>query len=710
MHEFFCEKLTQSFLTLCDEERGNEMDKEHIFVLLQPVNVLKGIGEKTAKALNDLSIVTIYDLMTHFPRRYEDIKPRQLHSIQDQEKVTLKGMVVTEPIVNHYGFKKNRLYFRMALGEDVITVSFFNQFYLKQQIQLGEEIALYGKWDARKKSLTAIKIIGKASRASHEELNLEAVYRTNRSIRQANLIRYIQQAFQEYGSFIFEPLPTELRQKYGFITYAQAMYAMHFPKDSTESEQARQQLIYQELFIYQLALQMRLKKRRQEKNGQLLKYNNQELKAFIQTLPFELTADQKKVVNEICYDLLAPYEMNRLLQGDVGSGKTIVAVLTMVATALANAQSVLMVPTEILANQHVQSIEKLLKKTDLRVEKLTSSTLNKEREQILADLASGKIHLLVGTHAVFQPDVCFKQLGFVVIDEQHRFGVKQRKAITEKGQGVNVLQMTATPIPRTLAITTFGEMDVSVLKEVPKGRKPIRTYWAQIRDMERVLEFVKKEILNGRQAYIVSPLIEESETLDIKNAEEVYQTISQKFQKDIQIGLLHGRLKTDEKDRVMESFQQNEIQLLVATTVIEVGVDVPNATIMVILDADRFGLAQLHQLRGRVGRGNFESYCFILASPKTENGKKRMKIMCESTDGFYLSEQDLQLRGAGDVLGTKQSGFPEFSIADVIRDYAILEEARKDAIWLATKQSQLLSQNKELLWLVDYQQKESLEV
>lgn len=686
------------------------MDKEHIFVLLQPVNVLKGIGEKTAKALNDLSIVTIYDLMTHFPRRYEDIKPRQLHSIQDQEKVTLKGMVVTEPIVNHYGFKKNRLYFRMALGEDVITVSFFNQFYLKQQIQLGEEIALYGKWDARKKSLTAIKIIGKASRASHEELNLEAVYRTNRSIRQANLIRYIQQAFQEYGSFIFEPLPTELRQKYGFITYAQAMYAMHFPKDSTESEQARQQLIYQELFIYQLALQMRLKKRRQEKNGQLLKYNNQELKAFIQTLPFELTADQKKVVNEICYDLLAPYEMNRLLQGDVGSGKTIVAVLTMVATALANAQSVLMVPTEILANQHVQSIEKLLKKTDLRVEKLTSSTLNKEREQILADLASGKIHLLVGTHAVFQPDVCFKQLGFVVIDEQHRFGVKQRKAITEKGQGVNVLQMTATPIPRTLAITTFGEMDVSVLKEVPKGRKPIRTYWAQIRDMERVLEFVKKEILNGRQAYIVSPLIEESETLDIKNAEEVYQTISQKFQKDIQIGLLHGRLKTDEKDRVMESFQQNEIQLLVATTVIEVGVDVPNATIMVILDADRFGLAQLHQLRGRVGRGNFESYCFILASPKTENGKKRMKIMCESTDGFYLSEQDLQLRGAGDVLGTKQSGFPEFSIADVIRDYAILEEARKDAIWLATKQSQLLSQNKELLWLVDYQQKESLEV
>lgn len=686
------------------------MDKEHIFVLLQPVNVLKGIGEKTAKALNDLSIVTIYDLMTHFPRRYEDIKPRQLHSIQDQEKVTLKGMVVTEPIVNHYGFKKNRLYFRMALGEDVITVSFFNQFYLKQQIQLGEEIALYGKWDARKKSLTAIKIIGKASRASHEELNLEAVYRTNRSIRQANLIRYIQQAFQEYGSFIFEPLPTELRQKYGFITYAQAMYAMHFPKDSTESEQARQQLIYQELFIYQLALQMRLKKRRQEKNGQLLKYNNQELKAFIQTLPFELTADQKKVVNEICYDLLAPYEMNRLLQGDVGSGKTIVAVLTMVATALANAQSVLMVPTEILANQHVQSIEKLLKKTDLRVEKLTSSTSDKEREQILADLASGKIHLLVGTHAVFQPDVCFKQLGFVVIDEQHRFGVKQRKAITEKGQGVNVLQMTATPIPRTLAITTFGEMDVSVLKEVPKGRKPIRTYWAQIRDMERVLEFVKKEILNGRQAYIVSPLIEESETLDIKNAEEVYQTISQKFQKDIQIGLLHGRLKTDEKDRVMESFQQNEIQLLVATTVIEVGVDVPNATIMVILDADRFGLAQLHQLRGRVGRGNFESYCFILASPKTENGKKRMKIMCESTDGFYLSEQDLQLRGAGDVLGTKQSGFPEFSIADVIRDYAILEEARKDAIWLATKQSQLLSQNKELLWLVDYQQKESLEV
>lgn len=657
--------------------------------IFDSVQYLKGVGPKKIEPLHDLGIDTVYDLLTHFPFRYEDLQIRDVSTILDQEKVTLAGVIVTDPTVNYYGFKKNRLSFRMAIGEQVIQVSFFNQPYLKDKVKLHEDCVIYGKWDAKRSTLMGMKIIASGEMQNQEATtSFEAVYRTNKSIRQSTLLKLIRTALDDYQKEIPNPLPIRLQEQHQLISHGQAVEWMHFPTEPWQTEEARKQLVYQELFLYQLRLQQLRQKRHEGKAGQSVLYDNQKLRAFIQTLPFMLTDGQKQVVNEICFDLRAPYEMNRLLQGDVGSGKTVVATIAMVATALTGKQACLMVPTELLADQHFETICKLTHQTDLKVVKLTGATTQKERREILPQIADGTAQLIVGTHALFQQEVAYHQLAMIVIDEQHRFGVKQRQQLADKGQGVNVLQMTATPIPRTLAITAFGEMDTSILKEIPKGRQPIQTYWVKENELERIYDFVEKEVAAGRQAYIISPLIEESENLDVQNATEIFEAITAYFSKRINVGLLHGRMKSEQKDEVMTAFQQNDVQVLVSTTVIEVGVDVPNATVMVILDADRFGLAQLHQLRGRVGRGTHASTCILIASPKTENGKERMKIMCESTDGFYLSQKDLELRGSGDIFGVKQSGIPEFKVADIVTDYDILEQARQDAMMFVVEESQ----------------------
>ena len=654
---------------------GEEMDK----TVFQSVRFLSGVGPKRMEPLHDLGIDTIYDLLTHFPFRYEDLQVRDVSTIMDQEKVTLAGIIVTEPVVHYYGFKKNRISCRMAIGEQVIQVSFFNQPYLKNKLIQHQECIIFGKWDAKRSTLMGMKIIS-TKEDIEETSNFEAVYRTNKSIRQSTLLKLIQTALPLYKENIPNPLPASIQKKRQLLSHPEAVEGMHFPKDERHSKQSRQQLVYQELFCYQLKLQSLKKKRHHSKQGQSILYENTALKAFIQTLPFTLTEGQKKVVNEICYDLRAPYEMSRLLQGDVGSGKTVVATIAMVATALTGKQACLMVPTELLADQHYETICALTKETEIKVGKLTGTTTLKERRVLLEQLKQGELQILVGTHALFQEDVIYHDLAFIVIDEQHRFGVKQRAQLAQKGTGVNVLQMTATPIPRTLAITSFGEMDTSILKEAPKGRQPIRTFWVKEQELEKVYDYIEKQVQAGRQAYVISPLIEESENLDVQNATEIYEMISKRFENRLSVGLLHGRLKSDEKESVMTAFQKNDVQVLVSTTVIEVGVDVPNATVMVILDADRFGLAQLHQLRGRVGRGEHASTCILIASPKTEQGKQRMQIMCESTDGFYLSQKDLELRGSGDVFGLRQSGIPEFKVADIVQDYDILEQAREDAI------------------------------
>lgn len=626
--------------------------------IYDPVGELPHVGPKRVEALHSLGIDTIYDLITHFPFRYEDIKVKTLDEIEDSDKVTLKGQVVTAPVVHHYDFKKSRLSFKLAIEDAIISVTFFNQPYLKQKIMLEDEVAIFGKWERARQTLAGMKILG----SSNGQDDYTAIYHVNKTIKQQTILNLIKQAIELYSSVIPEILPQHLQQTYHLMTHREAIRAMHFPKNDEESEQARRQIIYQEFFLYQVRLQMLQRSRKTNNRGIPILYDVDKLKGFIATLPFELTDGQKKVVNEICRDLRKPYEMNRLLQGDVGSGKTIVAVIALMATVLGGYQGAFMVPTEILAEQHYRTLQSLFEYTGVSVALLTGSTKAKDRKELLNRLASGDLHILIGTHALIQEDVVFADLGLVITDEQHRFGVQQRHKLNEKGNNPNVLYMTATPIPRTLAITTMGEMDVSVLDQMPDGRKPIKTIWNKSDKIENVLEFIRKQMDNGQQAYIITPLIEKSESLDVKNAEDVHQAVTAYYKGTYQIGLLHGRLKSEEKDQIMRSFQNNELQILVSTTVIEVGLNVPNATVMVIQDADRFGLSQLHQLRGRVGRGDKESYCVLVADPKTDNGKERMRIMVESTDGFYLSQRDLELRGPGDLFGKQTIRLARFQI------------------------------------------------
>lgn len=569
--------------------------------------------------------------------------------------------------------------FRMMQDHAVINVSFFNQPYLKDKIVMSEEIAVYGKWDAKRKSLNGMKILA----AKNDGEDFAPIYHVNKKVRQSSLIQLIRTGFEKYGELISEILPKDLLEKYRLMPRREAMFAMHFPSNPEESHLAKRRVVFEEFFLFQLKMQGLKRQEKAEKNGLIIQYDVDRLKSFTQKLPFELTAAQKKVTNEICRDLMSPNHMQRLLQGDVGSGKTVVAAIALYATMTAGFQGALMVPTEILAQQHMESLQQLYDPLEVRTALLTGSTKTKERREILAQLAIGEIDIIIGTHALIQEDVLFHRLGLVITDEQHRFGVNQRRVLREKGLKPDVLFMTATPIPRTLAITAFGEMDVSIIDEMPAGRIPIETRWIRPPQLDTVLEWMEKELARGHQAYVICPLIEESEALDVKNATEIFEHMSAFFNPTYQVGLLHGKMKNQEKEEIMQEFKENNLQLLVSTTVIEVGVNVPNATVMLIMDADRFGLAQLHQLRGRVGRGSDASYCILVANPKNDMGVERMKIMTETNNGFVLSEKDLELRGPGEVFGARQSGVPQFAVGDIVTDFNILEVARQEAnaIW-----------------------------
>lgn len=643
--------------------------------LQDPVTALSGVGEKRAETLATLGIETIEDLLSYYPFRYEDIQERQIQEINDQEKVTLKGLVVSPAVLNRFGYKKSKLSFRLMQENDVFMVSFFNQPYLKDKVVVGEEIAIYGRWDAKRQTLNGMKILSSSS----QNEGFSPIYHVNKSIRQTTLIQLIKQAFEQYYGYIEENLPQNLVDKYRLFARNEAMWAMHFPKTMEDHHQAKRRVIFEEFFVFQMKIQGLKTKEKAEKNGLSIPYDIQKLKAFIASLPFELTNAQKKVTNEICKDLLSPKHMQRLLQGDVGSGKTIVAVIVLYAATTAGFQGALMVPTEILAQQHYQSLAELLRPFEVNVALLTGSTKTKERQQILADLKSGELDIIIGTHALIQDEVDFAHLGLVITDEQHRFGVNQRKVLREKGYKPDVLFMTATPIPRTLAITAYGEMDVSIIDEMPAGRIPIVTRWVIPKQLDQVLKWGQTELASHHQMYVICPLIEESESLDVENAQKIYEQLRDYYAPDYQVGLLHGRMKNDEKDAVMQAFKENQLQVLVSTTVIEVGVNVPNATAMIIIDADRFGLAQLHQLRGRVGRGSQASYCILVANPKNEVGKERMKIMTQTNNGFVVSQKDLELRGPGEVFGNRQSGLPVFHFADIVADAHILEVAKEEA-------------------------------
>lgn len=641
-----------------------------------PVTEVKGIGTQIAKNLQEMNIYTINDLLEYFPFRYEDYRMKDLADISHEERVTVEGVIHSEPIIRFYGKKKSRLELRVLVGNYLIKAILFNQAYLKSKLHLNDTVTLTGKWDKHKLTITVSQLHIGQKVTSNE---LMPVYSVKGKVNPKAMGKFVSLAFDQYKDHIVENLPLELVEKYRLMGKQEALLQLHYPNDPILFKQARRRMIYEEFLYFQLKMQALRKFERENSNGKSIHYDLPRLKELIKSLPFELTNAQKRVVNEILKDLKSPFRMNRLLQGDVGSGKTAVASLAIFASFTAGFQSALMVPTEILAEQHFQGIKALLEPFGVSCELLTSSIKGKKKQEILERLKNNEIHLLIGTHALIQDYVIFHSLGLVITDEQHRFGVEQRRILREKGYAPDVLFMTATPIPRTLAITAFGEMDVSIIDEMPQGRQTIETHWVKQQMISQVLEKVQQELNKGHQAYIICPLIEDSDKLDVQNAIDVYAQLQTYFHGKYQVGLMHGRLHAKEKEEVMHLFSQNKIQVLVSTTVVEVGVNVPNATMMVIYDAERFGLAQLHQLRGRVGRGSAKSYCILLADPKSDIGKERMRIMTETTNGFELSEKDLELRGPGEFFGKRQSGIPEFKIADMVTDFKALEVARDDA-------------------------------
>lgn len=634
--------------------------------------VLPGVGEKSAVKFQQLGLETVEDVLCYYPFRYDDFAARSVLELEDGEKALISGLVLTPATVQYYGFKRNKLRFSLRQGEVVIAVSFFNQPYLVERIKVGQEIAVWGKWDKTKAGLTGMKLVAQLGD------ELQPIYHVAQGISQASIVKLIKAAFDKgYGELLRENLPQTLKERYRLVERRQAVRAMHFPQNVAEYKQALRRIKFEELFYFQLRLQQLKLANQAVSEGLAISYLADKMREKMTSLPFELTEAQSGALDEILADMKSSGHMNRLLQGDVGSGKTVVAALAMYAACTAGMQAAIMVPTEILAEQHLESLSQLF--PELSIVLLTGSMRAVARRTALAAIESGEVDMIVGTHALIQDSVNYHCLGLVVTDEQHRFGVKQRRLLREKGDNPDVLMMTATPIPRTLAITSFGDMDVSIINQLPAGRKPIVTRWVKHEQFSVVLTWLEKELAKGAQVYVVSPLIEESETLDLKNAIALEAELAAYFKEKARVVLLHGQMKNDEKDVIMQDFKEGKTDILVSTTVIEVGVNVPNATVMVIMDADRFGLSQLHQLRGRVGRGQKQSYAILVANPKTEAGKERMRIMTEITDGFVLAEEDLKMRGSGEIFGTRQSGLPEFQVANIIEDYAILEEARRVA-------------------------------
>lgn len=642
------------------------------------VEVLPGVGKQKKEALAELGIHSIADLLSYFPYRYEDYRLSDLSEARHEERVTVEGQVYGQPSVRWYGKKKSRMTLKLLVRGIPVQVVWFNQAFLKDKLQAGKTIVVSGKWDRNRMQLTADRTWISPSEIEKYAGRFEPVYSVSGKVKVNWLRKLIHSAFQAYGQEIGEILPHALRNKYRLIPRATAMYYLHFPKGKEEGRQARRRMVYEELFLYELKIMWLRRIHRTKGKGLAHAFPDEKVEQFIAGLSFPLTGAQQRVTREILNDLREPVQMNRLLQGDVGSGKTVVAAIALYANYLSGYQGAIMVPTEILAEQHASSLQGLLSPWGLNVITLTGSMTAREKREAQGQIKMGLADVVVGTHALIQEVVEFRKLGLVITDEQHRFGVKQRAMFREKGEVPDVLHMTATPIPRTLSITVFGEMDVSTIDEMPKGRQPVDTYWVKKELWPRIVNFIRKECQNGRQAYVICPLIEESEKLDLENAQEVFEQLVTELA-PLRVGLLHGRMSPAEKEEVMRSFAENDVQVLVSTTVVEVGVNVPNATVMVIYDADRFGLAQLHQLRGRVGRGGGASTCILVANPKSETGNERMRIMTETTDGFEISRRDLMLRGPGDFLGVKQSGLPDFKVADLNQDLTVLEYACADA-------------------------------
>ena len=647
--------------------------------LTDAIGELKGVGEKVGAKLAKLGIFTVGQMVEHYPREYED--RRKLTPISEcvlDESNNILGKVCSQPQLTKKG-NKIIVSFRIKDATGSLMVTFFGQAYMKNNFKLGESYLFYGKVKHKygyheMESPEYQKVVDTEHLGTVTKIT--PIYPTTSKLSQKVIRSLIETCLEEVLPQIEDHLPRQIIKQYHLISKQEALRGIHFPKDSEHFFAARKRLVFEELFMLQLSL-YQLKADFAKKLLGISHRVTPELKDFMATLPFELTGAQKRVMREIVHDMKSTYAMNRLVQGDVGSGKTVIAAISLFLAVKDGYQGALMAPTEVLVIQHYEFIREIMEPFGIRVGLLTGSTTAKQKRELLAGLKEKEIDIIVGTHALIEDNVEIPYLGLVITDEQHRFGVRQRLKLAEKGQIPDVMVMTATPIPRTLALILYGDMDISIIDELPPGRQPIKTNAVGSDYHQRIYRFIERQIAEGRQCYIICPMVEENEKVgDLKNVVEYTEYLRTQEFPHIPIAYLHGKMKPKEKNAIMADFAENKTKILVSTTVIEVGVNVPNATLMLIENAERFGLSQLHQLRGRVGRGKHQSYCILVSDSKNKVTKKRLQIMEESTDGFVIAETDLKLRGPGEFFGTKQHGLPEMKIANLYTDANVLKEVQ----------------------------------
>jgi len=675
--------------------------------LQDPVRYLKGVGPKKAKIFNQAGINTVEDLLYYFPRRYEDrAKFTLISELHEGNTQTIKVEVLAGG--QRQSWRRRRFnILELAVGDNTGRIScvWFNQPYLGDYFKVGTTLILYGKVEryGSKLQMTQPEFEIVSGQGQDESLNIGRivpVYPLPEGLTQRAIRRFIKETLDRYLSETSDFLPFDVRSRNNLLNLAKSIIQIHFPESFDLQKSAYQRLSFEEFFLFQVLLALRKAKKKQ-KRGIAHDINEQLLNEFILELPFTLTKAQKRCLAEIYSDMARPEPMQRLLQGDVGSGKTVIAILASLAAIQGGYQAALMVPTEILAKQHFEKISFQLsvfsrQQKEIRVGLLTSGLAKREKEKIYQEINEGKVQLIIGTHALLEEEVKFKNLGLVVIDEQHKFGVGQRALLPQKGGNPDVLIMTATPIPRTLAITLYGDLDISVINEMPPGRLPVKTLHFNSVNQNKAYSIAKEQLNLGHQVYIVYPVIEESYVLDISGAKKMYERLKNVEFKEFKVGLIHGRLKQEEQDVVMTKFKNKELSVLVSTTVLEVGIDIPEATCMIIEHAERFGLSQLHQLRGRVGRGKYESYCLLVSNSGTEEAKARLLAMVKYSDGFQIAEEDLRIRGPGEFFGQRQHGLTELKIANPLIQMQLLKKAREEAIELVAK-DRLLSTHQNIL-------------
>ena len=650
---------------------------------------IKGVTKINLPKLKKLGIFSLYDLFYHFPRAYENRDNyKKINEVLDEEFVILKGTVVN--IANRFS-KRGMVMVSAVLSDEtgMMELLWFNNRYVKNNVKVGNEIMVYGKVKKGMKMQIInpeYKKIDEKYFETKKENQILPIYPSTESLRQISIRKIIEAALNSYGYLLYENMPNEFLKKEKIIGRKEAMLNIHFPENEAKKEEAQKRFMFEEILLLEMGiLQSRFQSEKNNKNVYKLEDKKNLVSKFIKSLPYELTKAQKTVITEIYKELKAGKIVNRLIQGDVGSGKTIVSFVILLYMIENGYQGAIMAPTEILSIQHYLGIIDEFSKLDIRVELLTASVKGKKREKLLNEIKEGLVDIVIGTHSLIEEDVVFKNLGLIVIDEQHKFGVRQRKLLRDKGNLANLIVMSATPIPRSLALTIYGDLDVSIIDELPSGRSPIKTKWIKDEiEKRKMYDFIDRMIEKGRQVYIVSPLIEESETLNVKSAQETFEEYKDIFP-NRRIDIIHGRQKYKEKQEVMEKFKNHKIDILVSTTVIEVGVNVPNATVMVIRDAQRFGLSSLHQLRGRVGRGSHKSYCFLESKTNNEVSVKRLEVMEKTTDGFKIAEEDLKLRNSGEILGIKQSGVSDMVFTDIVKNVKEIKKVHDFVIWYLEK-------------------------